>query len=324
MKIRKWAKRIGLGILTLIILSIITGIIYEQIGRYNANKYIETRFGEMVDVGGHSLYYEKRGQGSPTVIFESGFPGDHRAWPREFLEEISNHATTVTYDRAGLLWSERGNEVNNAENISEDLFHLLQNGGFEKPYILVGHSAAGIYFRPFANKHEKDIKGILLIDPSHPGQLFRAPEDIKGFMGPPFMPPGWLVDLANNIGVVRFLTKDPLFYKSIQSGAVIDGIRFLMNESSQNLAEHSFGDIPLVVISAGLKSRFNQLTDDENLQVKMLNHWDELQKDIANSSTNGTRIIAENSGHNMLYSEKELITNEILKLIQLQDSLGIH
>ena len=57
-KIKQWIKRIGLGLLALIFLCIIVGIIYEQVGRVQANKSIKHLKGSFIDVGGHKLYFE--------------------------------------------------------------------------------------------------------------------------------------------------------------------------------------------------------------------------------------------------------------------------
>ncbi|MGB5204118.1 MAG: alpha/beta hydrolase [Eudoraea sp.] len=317
MKIRKILKLIGKGFLILLGLLLLTGIVYEQIGRFNAKQFAEERTGRFVDVGGHELYYEKKGDGNVTVVFESGAPGDHRAW-ENLSERISKYATTVTYDRAGLLWSERGSFDKNPDNISKDLQALLKNIDFKKPYVLVGHSAAGIYLRPFINKHQEDILGVVLIDPSHPDQLYKAPEELKDYMQPPFFPPRWLFRFLNVVGLLRLLMDDPLLYKGVQNGGVYDEIEFLMKETSKLSASSNTWKVPLVVISAGSQDSFLGPNENDTVKKEIQHYWDGLQKEISKLSISGTRIVAEKSGHNMLNSESELISNEIIKMINLQ------
>lgn len=321
MRIKKWLKRIGWSILFLIVLAMITGAIYEQIGRQKAKKYEKSASGDFADIGGYELYYEKKGDGNVTVVFESGVPGDHRAW--YFLSDtISEYATTISYDRAGLLWSERGEQPKNAENISKDLENLLAKVNAPKPYILVGHSAAGIYFRKFISDHQNDIQGVVLIDPSHPEQMSSALEELKEKMQPPFFPPKWLVTFANEIGLPRLLTDDPLFFQSIKGGGAYDEMDYLMNHMSPEKLKLQDGvwSIPLVVISAGIQPSF---PDEEELNKKMKDHWTRLQIETTQLSTKGRRIVAEKSGHNMLHSERALITNEILNMIRVQDTVSI-
>ncbi len=322
---KKWLKRIGIGLLFLIILVLIAGVIYEQIGRHNAKKHETSRSGSFVDVGGHKLYYYKKGKGKPTVIFESGFPGTHYNWTTtDLFNEVSERTTVVAYDRAGMLWSERGLKPKNAENISNDLYMLLEKGGFEKPYILVGHSAAGIYFRPFAEKHGEDILGIILLDPSHPDQIYNASENIKKLLQPPFIPPKWMLDFANNTGVIRFISHDKFLFYSIQSGAIHDGITYLKDETSKKSQKTSFGNIPLLVVSAGLDPPMTNGIKDKALKKEMLLYWDSLQIDIAKSSANGRRIISKNSDHNnVMIVEKDLILKEILQILEKQDTINL-
>lgn len=320
--IKKWLKRIGISLLALIDIAIISGIIYEQISRQKMKKYEESRSGKFVDVGEHKLYYYSKGKGKPTVVFESGFPGSHMSWSySDLFNEVSEFATAVCYNRAGILWSERGSEPVNANNISDDLYTLLEKSGFEKPYILVGHSAAGIYLRPFVAKHESDILGVILLDPSHPDQIYAAADDMKDKMKPPFIPPNWLLDFANNTGIVRKLSGDPLLFHSIKSGAIYDGMMYLEEETSKESTLPSFGDVPLVVISAGSETRMVEQVPDKAIREKMYTYWDSLQIDIANSSTNSRRLISEKSTHNNIMDlEKDLIIEVILEMIQKQDT----
>ncbi len=123
MKIFKWIKRTLFGILSLVILLLIIGFIFEQISRSNAENLIP--HGEFADVGGHKLHYYKKGKDGPTVVFESAFdPVGHLQW-FNLQQEISKFAITISYDRAGLLWSERGNNPKTGTAMAEELHALL-------------------------------------------------------------------------------------------------------------------------------------------------------------------------------------------------------
>ena len=51
-------------------------------------------FSGLVDIGGRNLYLECRGEGSPTVILESGAGGRADVWSRD-LEEPEGERTMV-------------------------------------------------------------------------------------------------------------------------------------------------------------------------------------------------------------------------------------
>ena len=323
---KKWLKRIGIGLALLIGIALIAGIIYEQYGRSKIRKYEETRTGKMIDVGGHSLYCYAKGEGGPTVVFEPGFPGTHLNWIYgDVFKELSEHTTVVAYNRAGQLWSERGENEKSAENISMELHQMLENGGFEKPYILIGHSIAGIYLRPFAHDYPEDILGIILLDPSHPNQMVDCPEELQGILKPPFIPTEWMLDVGNNIGLLRFLSGDDWLFYSIQSGGIYDELMYMVSFFDRKSTLPSFGDVPLLVISAGSEEGIKNYVEDEDLAKKMLEYWNGLQQDVANSSSKGRRIISKNSSHNdIMRVEKDLIVAEALALIQPEDSLRSH
>lgn len=323
MKIKKWVKRIGIGFLSLIVLLLLAGVIYEQISRYNARKIEAERKGSLVDVGEHKLYYERKGNGNITVIFESGSPGDHRAW--DFLSDtISKYATTITYDRAGLLWSERGPYLKNATNSSTDLANLLDKIDAPKPYILVGHSAGGLFPRPFITEHEKDIQGVIFLDSSNPNQFKKAPPEIKEKMKMPFFFKRGFFSFINEIGIPRIMFDDPLIFNSIKKGGAFDEMDYFMKEmpNDKSVFPEKPWNIPLIVISAGNLDGMPG-ADDTEMKKKMKEFWGSMQIENSQLSTNSKRIIAEKSNHNnIIYSEKDLITSEIIKMIKLKDTLN--
>ena len=57
-------------ILIFILILIILGVFYEQYKKQMSKHYKVD--GEFIDVGGHKLHYILKGEGNPTVIFESG------------------------------------------------------------------------------------------------------------------------------------------------------------------------------------------------------------------------------------------------------------
>jgi hypothetical protein len=76
----------------------------------------------------HQLHYLKKGFGGLTVVFESGLdPGGHLSW-KYVQNEISKFTTTISYDRAGILMSEQGDNSKSLSSISSDLNNLLING----------------------------------------------------------------------------------------------------------------------------------------------------------------------------------------------------
>jgi pimeloyl-ACP methyl ester carboxylesterase len=125
--------------------------------------------GRLVDVGGHRLHVLDSGKGHPTVVFEAGLPGSVLSW-HQVQQELGRVVRVVSYDRAGLGWSDPGPEPRTAGRIVEELRLLLDRAGVPGPYILVGHSFGGLTTRLFAARYPDEVAGLVLVDPVGPGE----------------------------------------------------------------------------------------------------------------------------------------------------------
>jgi pimeloyl-ACP methyl ester carboxylesterase len=131
--------------------------------------------GVLVDVGGHRLHLWCTGQGSPTVVLETGYGATSSAWAL-VQPAVANTTRTCAYDRAGLGWSEPGPEPRDARHIATELHSLLQTAEVPGPYVLVGHSNGGLYSRMYAGLYPGDVAGIVLVDATPSDLLTRLPE----------------------------------------------------------------------------------------------------------------------------------------------------
>lgn len=80
---------------------------------------------------------------------------------------------TVLYDRAGLGQSDPAPTPRTSQHVVDDLWRLLQQAQIEGPYLLVGHSFAGLHLRLFVHQHRQVVAGLVLLDASHPDQWLR-------------------------------------------------------------------------------------------------------------------------------------------------------
>ena len=120
---------------------------------------------ELVQVGNLRVEAKVEGTGNPAVILESGFTGGLFLW-RPVQSPIARQTLTLSYERAGLGRSDPGPEPRSAEQIARELHGLLAAKAIAPPYILVGHSAGGLFVRVFAHLYPKEIAGLVLIDPA--------------------------------------------------------------------------------------------------------------------------------------------------------------
>ena len=150
-----------------------TGVIY-QVFASQSDKRNYPAPGQLVDVGRYRLHIHCVGQGSPTVILEAAADMMSADWGW-IQPEIARHTRVCAYDRAGMGWSEPGPQPRDARQVSAELHTLLTNAGIAGPYILVGHSAGGLYVRMYAARYPEEVVGMVLVDPGHPDMTARIP-----------------------------------------------------------------------------------------------------------------------------------------------------
>lgn len=123
--------------------------------------------GRMIDIGGRSLHIVCAGpkeSDGPTVVFESGAFGFSADWAAVQAGLAKEGVRSCAYDRAGLGRSDPGPRPRDGLAIVSDLEALLARAGEPGPYILVGHSMAGLYVRLFAARNPAQVKGLVLVD----------------------------------------------------------------------------------------------------------------------------------------------------------------
>lgn len=124
--------------------------------------------GELVDIGGRRLHVQISGNGptviAPTVVLEAGLAATSLSWA-SVQPLIANFARVVSYDRAGLGWSDDPVTPAAARNAADDLYLLLTRMELPGPYVLVGHSLGGLIVRVFQQSHPELVAGLVLVDP---------------------------------------------------------------------------------------------------------------------------------------------------------------
>lgn len=155
---------VAFWILASVALLVLAGTVYQHLGSRH-DRRIHTGHGRWVSIGrGCSVYFFAQGQGSPTVLFESGIGATHLNW-RGIQDPIAPLTHTIAYDRAGLGWSSPCRTPRTPGNIARELHQMLATADFHPPYILVGHSFGGLVMRRYALLYPEEVAGVVLVDP---------------------------------------------------------------------------------------------------------------------------------------------------------------
>jgi len=75
----------------------------------------------------------------------------------------------------------------------------------------------------------------------------------------------------------------------------------------------SFGDLPLIVLSAGREETIASLSDAENQQ--RWEEWQELQSELVALSSDSMQIIAEQSGHMIQLDQPDLVIEAVREIV---------
>lgn len=310
----RFCKRIALGVAIILSIGLAVGALYQAVTtRSDDGKYQPT--GRIIDVDGRSVHINCSGEGSPTVILESGLGGGSLDWSL-VQPEVAKFGRVCSYDRAGIVWSSAGEGPRTASGITSELHKLLNAAGIAPPYVMVGHSIGGGYVQRFAVRYPDEVAGVVLVDSSHHDQLATVP----GI--PAFVP--YLYKVAGPVGVARIVNQvvaaqpnlspettaeraglyshtHTVFAIADEMAAIPESLNELRGSPMQ------LGAKPLIVLSRGLS---------EGASPEIEAAWRELQTDLVKCSLSGKHVIAEKSGHYIQFAEPELVIDSIRRVIR--------
>lgn len=246
-------RRIFFGLVVLVLALAIVGMIYENISEARDRRFNAMQ-GRLFDVGGYRMHLDCTGEGSPTVVLDSGLGDSYISW-RKVQPDIAKFAHVCSYDRAGLGYSDRSPQPRTSKVFATELHALLQAAGIAPPYILVGHSMGGFDVRLFASLYRNQVAGMVLVDASHPDQQNRFPPELKNLEGT-WLREAKFLKYSMPFGIPRLLSlcdEDPVpraaecnWHSAAESEAEL---RNIAESAAQTAATGSLGDLPLVVLS---------------------------------------------------------------------------
>jgi hypothetical protein len=239
---------------------------------------------ELIEVDGYSVEISVKGEGGPTIVLESGFTGERLLWL--FTQyRLASHATTLAYERAGIGKSSPRPESRTASQMADELHALLKEVGVPPPYVLVGHSAGGMYMKLFASKYPELVGGLVFIDPATEEMYERWQSSEQN---------GWL-------GIEAKL-------REIGATEGTLGQLRAMPQSIEEAKNVQLPSVPTTIITATNPSS-SPLETEEDMEF-----WLETHKHLAESITGSRHVIYDDRNHiNILFDGR--IIDEILAVV---------
>lgn len=344
----RWIKRFLKAIIVAIALAAVVGFVYEQLGRSLERKRLPPQVGRSIDVGGRTLNIYCSGEGSPSVILESG--GNNPGYNWVLVQpKVAKFTRACWYDRAGVGWSDPPFGPRTSATIANDLHELLHRAGVLPPYVLVGQSIGGEYVRVFTSKYPAEVAGLVLVDSSHPDQ--HEPPRMKGpasrmpklarefvcFVRPAIVRFGisrWLSSGARQFAPPEMSFEQQVVFSALKSRPTADVTGFAQlchatrggadlpdggtgNPEVDNAARASgnLGDRPLVVLTAGKTGRPRDPIAAAEVSAFQLVWVNQLQADLARLSTRGRQIVVERSDHMIQFEAPDAVVSAVSDVV---------
>jgi pimeloyl-ACP methyl ester carboxylesterase len=259
------------------------------------------------------------GQGAPTVLFESGFGATSEAWTK-VQPAVARVTRACAYDRAGYGFSDPGPLPRDGAAIARDLDRALRSGGVPGPYVLVGHSAGGLYVRLFAGRRLRDVVGVVLVDPSveHQEQRFAAafgPE--AGSLDPLRRRVANCLEQATGTRAAVIASPECALGRGLYRHGGADAWRTQGSELDTLFTTTSdevdrlgglLKDVPVIVLTAS-RAAPSPATQDPGVAM-----WQAMHQELAGRFRHGEQRTIQSS-HLMMIERPEVVTKAILELV---------
>lgn len=295
---------------------------------------------KLVDIGGRQrLNLYCTGSGHPAVILDAGMGDSTISWAL-IQSAISKKTRTCSFDRAGLGFSDAAKRPSTPVNQSEDLHALLKAAHIKPPYVLVGHSMAGMNVRVYADKYPGEVAGMVLVEPSHEDQ------SIRGWsIGDPGQKQRWdayLKDMHTCIGDAQkgLVNGTPEFKKCVgdddprfsaginaaqktygatpkwQAAAASERENVFYESAEETRATRkNFGDIPIIVLTHSPYPKAKDETQDIRNQRTL--QWEDMHLQVASMSARGINIIVPKSTHYIQYDQPQVVEDAVFEALSI-------
>ena len=288
------------------------------------------------------------GEGSPTIIFESGLtePINNWGWVQP---SIAKSTKACSYDRAGVGFSDPLTRPATSENIVDDLYRLLKTAKIQPPYVLVGHSTGGLSARLFAHTYPDEVVAMVLVDPSDENQVTESRK-----LNPSKTQSEWQSELnafiqtqkdCLNQAKLGFVEGTEIHtkckfeqYKQLSNAVQVATDQFQMrlpfwqaqvselenffltSEEQLRKARRSFGDIPLIVLTESKVPPEEISTKARAEWQARYDLWKKLHVEQSKLSRRGIQKVVPGAGHHIMLDKPEAVEEAINQVLKMLDT----
>lgn len=322
---KRWSKRIAMAVGCLVLFVVATGASVEAVTRWRTARRYPVQ-GRLVDIGGRRLQLDCRGAGSPTVVLEAGLDYLGSLSWAAVHDSLARTTRVCAYSRAGVMWSDPAPGPFDARRAASDLHAALAAGGEKAPWVMVGHSMGGPYVLLFTKEYGAEVRGIVLVDASHPDQFDR----FRQATGKQLQPPTGLLAVGSSLawtGIAQFAplgvapatwpaisVEVPRAYFSRSISALFEETRAVNATLAAARGASELDARPLVVLTATAGNSPENLAAmgiSAEQEARRLAAWRALQDDEATWSREGRREAVAGASHYIQFDRPDVVIGAV-------------
>jgi len=264
---------------------------------------------------GRTLHVELAGEGSPTVLFEAGMGCSRDAWAL-VAPAIAERTRVAVYDRSGLGRSPVDDRPRTFDRLVDDLCDVLDELG-DTSYVLVGHSWGGPIVRGAAARRPDAVRGLVLVDQADEGcpLYFSRGAVLQHRAMYAALPALARLGLLRR-GMATAVTALPpdVAARYVDENSTVVAARTLQAEGrtfNADLARLRDDPLPAPDVPTTLISGTEQPRAGAARRAAIV----DAHARRAASLPRGRHVRAERSGHNVMFSEPEVVVAEIERIL---------
>jgi pimeloyl-ACP methyl ester carboxylesterase len=249
------------------------------------------------------------------VILESGGGGGSSTQDWPLLSRVARFTHALSYDRAGLGWSDPTPAPRTFSGMANDLDALLVAAKESAPFVLVGGSFGGLLVRGYCRRLPAKVGGAVFLDavdeakyfptmrrmaPFHEAELRREAE--RAERGEVLAEAEPLISAATGLDEMTKAGMRHVLGLRSHYEAAMDEIQAAGRATTEEMTPGepgSLGDRPLIVLRAGRQS-----ADSDPV---WRDGWAEAQARLAGLSRRSAYIVADNNGHSLALENPKLV-----------------
>lgn len=300
-RVKKWVF-VGVGAVFAALILLLVGAYSFQTLRNSQAVNAMTLPGNIVTTSHGELYVNCQGDPArPTIFFENGMglASENWGWVQR---DLSKDYHACAYDRAGIGFSGSATGDVDAGSSADALAELLGALQITEPVVLVGHSYGGLIARVFADRYPARTAGLVLVDSSHEDMGDRFPEEAqKGFDK---MLNGFgVLQLLNQFGGTRMMGLTETFAGGLDAEArgrsnyLYESVSHMAGTADEAEQWGTSAQLAREVAKRGLSDLPMRVLMVTGWPEVMLPSWTEMQKELAELSSEGSFVAVDGFDH---------------------------